>query len=135
MSDLPLSGKKKKTVKKPAISPEELQVQQRRAEAAELRLLELEEAPTLLVRLTSEESESMRRQNTVQERMTAEYNKLAHEASTAKTIAIMISSSYNQSWMTLRTKYGFPEDVDVDWETGEVFRRKVPTKVDTLKED
>ncbi len=110
----------------------ETKVQRERADAAESKIREMEDAPVLLVRMDDPEVASMVQQKHTMDIAVGKANQIAQEAKDSQTVVIMLSSAYNASWVALQKKYGLPEDVDVDWVTGEVFRRKVPAQVDNL---
>lgn len=137
MGDLALnvSGKtrSKKSVKSTQ-SEAEIKVQRKRADAAEARVQELENAPVLLAKLDSKELSSMVRQKNFADAAVVKANELAAEIVDARVVALMMTNAYNASWVDLKKKYGFPEDVDVDWVTGDVFRKKISIQVDSLKE-
>lgn len=137
MGDLALnvSGKtRSKKSGKSTQSEAEIKVQRKRADAAEARVQELENAPVLLAKLDSKELSSMVRQKNFADAAVVKANELAAEIVDARVVALMMTNAYNASWVDLKKKYGFPEDVDVDWVTGDVFRKKISIQVDSLKE-
>lgn len=129
------SGKKIKKINGLDVQADmEIKVQRERADAAESRIREIEDAPILLIRLDDSELSSMLQQQHMLDTMVEKSNKAAQEAKDSQTVVIMLNSAYNTSWVVLKKKYGLPEDVDVDWTTGEIFRKKAPARVDNIKE-
>lgn len=125
MGDLSLSGDEK-TEKKPSGSKDPaLTVERARADAAENRIRELEAAQKVITRLTPEEISNLKvQQNTLADAQSS-YKTLAQELTKAQTLAIMLLTAYNKAWSDLQRKYGLPEDVEVDWTTGDIFRKKI----------
>ncbi len=122
--------KKPKTDGKDTQMEAEVKVQSERADAAEERIREMEDAPVLIVRLDEAELAIMVQQQATLQAAAGEANKAAQGLKDLQTVAIMLNSAYNAAWVALQKKHGLPEDVDVDWTTGEVFRKKVSTQVD-----
>lgn len=108
----------------------EVKVQSDRANAAEERIREMEDAPVLIVRLDEPELAVMVQQQETVKAAVGEANKAVRELKDLQTVVIMLNSAYSASWVALQKKHGLPDDVDVDWTTGEVFRKKSSTQVD-----
>lgn len=129
------SGKKDKSNGKKCQAVAEAKVQRERADAAEARIRDIEEAPTLIVKMDDSELSNMNRDKRLTDAAVSKANALLAEAADARMVALMLNSAYNASWVSLKKKYGLPEDVDVDWTTGEVFRKKISIQVDSLEKD
>ncbi len=129
------SGKKNKSSGKKCQAVAEAKVQRARADAAEARIRDIEDAPALIAKLDDSELLNMTRNKRLMDEAVSKANVLTGEIADARTVALMLNSAYNVSWVSLKKKYGLPEDVDVDWTTGEVFRKKISIQVDTVEED
>ncbi len=131
MGDIPLNGPKKKgRSAKPKGGrnlQKEVEVEHSRAEAAEARVSELESAPTLLVVLNQEELSAIVRQRQLMEAAVEDANIKLSTANDARAIAQMMNSAYSSTWLDLRKRHGLPEDIDVDWTSGEIFRKSPVT--------
>lgn len=128
------SGNKSKSDGKKCQAVAEVKVQRARADAAEARIRDMEDASALIAKLDDSELLDMTRNKRLMDAAVSKANGLTVEVVDARTIALMLNSAYNVSWVSLKKKYGLPEDVDVDWTTGEVFRKKIPIQVDTIEE-
>lgn len=124
------SGGEEDEASQPTQMEVEVKVQSERANAAEEKIREMEDAPVLLVRLDEAELAILVQQQATLKAAAGEANKVAQELKNLQTVAIMLNSAYNVAWVALQKKHGLPEDVDVDWTTGEVFRKKVSPQVD-----
>lgn len=124
------SGGEEDEASQPTQMEVEVKVQSERANAAEEKIREMEDAPVLLVRLDEAELAILVQQQATLKAAAGEANKVAQELKNLQTVAIMLNSAYNAAWVALQKKHGLPEDVDVDWTTGEVFRKKVSPQVD-----
>lgn len=134
MGDLPLNGSKGQTAKNKSSkkttgkgSDAEVAVERQRADAAEAQIREMEAAPDLIARLEEGELSGLTRQRSLMEDSIKKANDLTAEMVDAKTVALMMHSAYNVAWREVQSKYGLPQDVDIDWTSGEIFRKKVIT--------
>ncbi len=99
-------------------------VERGRAEAAETTIKEMESAPFLLVVLDPKELAGISRQKTFMQEAVEKANATGKEAADSQVVALMLNNAYTTAWVSIQRKYGLPEDVDVDWTTGEIFRKK-----------
>lgn len=137
MGDIPLNKSKATGSKKSCGKAERLQAEVStaigRAEAAEAIVRDMEKAPVLLTVLSLQELKGMSRQKELMTKAVDSANTLINEAEEAREIASMLKSAYNSTWAILQKRYSLPEDVDVDWTTGEIFRKK--PKLDNQMKD
>jgi hypothetical protein len=123
MTDIPI-----KSTEKPILINPALEVERNRADAAEARIRELEQVQAVLTVLSEPEFLNLKRQKQIMQGKIEDANKVSTQAADAQAIAIMLNIAYNKTWSDLQKKYGLPDSVDVDWDTGEVFRQRLDKK-------
>lgn len=130
MGDIPLnkpakSAKNKKPSNTAAMLEAQAETEKSRADAAEATIREMENTPIRLVVLDSAEFNNILKQKTLMEEAVNKANTMGQEAADAQGVALMMNSAYSATWTLLQKKHGLPDDVDVDWTTGEIFRKKI----------
>ncbi len=121
MGDVPIkSGKtKRKGSKEAAALRKELQ-----AAKQENEKLKAKEGP--MATLEPQELSDLLSQKSVVGRAEKDAGAALAEAQRTQALLTMLRTAYSLRWTEIQKKHGLPADMDMNWTSGEVFRKKKP---------
>lgn len=121
MGDVPIKpskGKaKRKASKEAAALREEL-----RAAKRENEKLKAKDGP--IATLEPQELSELLSQKSTVDRAQKDAEVALAEAQRAQALLVMLRSAYNLRWTEIQKQHGLPADMDMNWTSGEVFRKK-----------
>ncbi len=107
------NGQAEPVVAEPEMTPELTPEQVQQADLAE----------RFIMKLPMEEIQALVTQRSCVEKALAETRSAQQAAFSSQVVANMLQIAYNAGWKQLQSKYGLPDDLDVDWKDGSIFRK------------
>ena len=84
---------------------------------------EAEQAERFIMKLPMNEIQAVAVQRGCMEKAFAEAHSAQQQAFNSQVVANMLQIAYNAGWKQIQSKYGLPNDMDVDWKDGSIFRQ------------